>query len=156
MGVNTYACPNLPSTMLIKWAPERNYNSWRPYISNLQIQWITRVMFISCCVWLWLVWIVFTYIIQGYFTDNGAIMRCPSRNNIESLQWHHNESHGVSDHRSLDCLLNRLFRHKPKKLSKLHVTGLCKSPVTRKMFHFEDVIMWHEKINYINPWKVII
>ena len=28
------------------------------------------------------------------------------------LQWRHNEHHGVSKHRRLDCLLNRLFRHR--------------------------------------------
>ena len=50
-------------------------------------------------------------------------------------------------------LLNRLFRHRSKKTSKLRVTGLCagispgsvnsphKGPVTRKMFPFNDVIM---------------
>ena len=50
-------------------------------------------------------------------------------------------------------LLNRLFRRRSKKTSKLRVTGLCvgnspglvnsphKGPVTRKMFKLEDVIM---------------
>ena len=38
---------------------------------------------------------------------------------------------GVSGHQRLDCLLNRLFRHKSKKASKLRVNGLCEgnSPV---------------------------
>ena len=68
------------------------------------------------------------------------------------LQGRHNERDGVSNHRRLDCLLNRLFRHRWKKTSKLCVTGLCvgnspvtgefpsQRPVTRKMFSF-DVIM---------------
>ena len=30
----------------------------------------------------------------------------------ESLQWRHNERDGVLTHRRLDCLLNRLFRHR--------------------------------------------
>ena len=49
-----------------------------------------------------------------------------------ALQWCHNDRHGVSDHRRLDCLLNHLFRHKSKKTSKLRVTGLCEgnTPVT--------------------------
>ena len=64
-----------------------------------------------------------------------------------SLEWHHNERDGVSNHQHLDCLLNRLFRHRSKKTSKLHVTGLCEgnSPVnvtvTWKMFPFDDIIM---------------
>ena len=70
-----------------------------------------------------------------------------------SLQWHDNEHHGVSNHRLLDGLLNRLFRRTSKKTSKLHVTGLCegnssvtgnsphKGQVTRNMISFDNVIM---------------
>ena len=62
---------------------------------------------------------------------------------IDTVQWRHNECDGVSNHRPLDCLLNRLFRS----------TGLCEGihrwpansphnrPVTRKMFPFHDVFM---------------
>ena len=42
-----------------------------------------------------------------------------------SLQRRHNECDCVSNHRRLHCLLNRLFRHRSKKTSKLCVTGLC-------------------------------
>ena len=47
------------------------------------------------------------------------------------LLWLHNEHDGVSNHRHLDCLLNRLFRRRSKKTSKPRVTGLCEgnSPV---------------------------
>ena len=50
----------------------------------------------------------------------------------DTSQWRHNERHGVSNHRRLDCLFNRLFMHRSKKLSKLRITGLCEgdSPVT--------------------------
>ena len=70
-----------------------------------------------------------------------------------SLHWRHNDHDGVSNHQPRDCLLNRLFRRRSKKTSKLRVTGLCvgnspgpvnsphKGPVTRKMFPFDDVIM---------------
>ena len=49
-----------------------------------------------------------------------------------ALQWGHNGCDGVSNHRSLCCILNRLFRRRSKKTSKLRVTGLCEgnSPVT--------------------------
>ena len=69
------------------------------------------------------------------------------------LQWRHNEGDGVSNHRRLDCLLNRLFRRRSKKTSKLRVTGLCEgnSPETgeipaqrasnAEMFPFDDVSM---------------
>ena len=42
-----------------------------------------------------------------------------------TLHWHHNERDGISNHRRLDVLFNRLFRRSPKKTSKLRVTGLC-------------------------------
>ena len=43
----------------------------------------------------------------------------------KSLQWLHNERDGVSNHQHHDCLLNRLFRRRSKKTSKLRATGLC-------------------------------
>ena len=48
------------------------------------------------------------------------------------LQWRHNGHNGISNHQLHDCLLNRLFRRRSKKTSKLRVTGLCagKSPLT--------------------------
>ena len=73
---------------------------------------------------------------------------------VASLRWRHNDHAGVSNHQPHGCLLNRLFRRRWKKTSKLRVTGLCagnspgpvnsphKLPVTRKMFPFDDVIMY--------------
>ena len=71
------------------------------------------------------------------------------------LQLDHNECNGISNHRRLDCLLNRLIKHRSKKTSKLRVIGLCEGnppvthtgPVTRKMFPFDDVIMRTEHRN---------
>ena len=49
-----------------------------------------------------------------------------------TLQKRNNRRDGVSHHQSHHCLLNRFFRHRSKKTSKLRVTGLCagNSPVT--------------------------
>ena len=69
------------------------------------------------------------------------------------LHWRHNDHDSVWNHQPHGCLLNRLFRHRSKKTSKLRVTGPCvenspepvnsphKGPVARKMFPFDDVIM---------------
>ena len=69
------------------------------------------------------------------------------------LQWHHNERHGVSNHRRFEGLLNRLFRYRSKETSKFRVIGLCegnpsltggfphKGRVTENMFQFYDVIV---------------
>ena len=40
------------------------------------------------------------------------------------LLWRHNGHDSVSNHQPHDCLLNRLFRRRSKKTSKLRVTGL--------------------------------
>ena len=66
-----------------------------------------------------------------------------------TLQWRHSEHDGVSNHQPHDCLLNRLFRHKSKKTSKLRVTDLCaeNSPVTSEFPAYrasntENVSIW--------------
>ena len=66
-----------------------------------------------------------------------------------SLQWRHNDHDGVSNHQPHGCLLNRLFRRRSKKTSKLRVTGLCvgNSPGTGKFpaqmaSNAENVSIW--------------
>ena len=56
-----------------------------------------------------------------------------------NIQWRHNERDGVTNHWRLDCLPNRLFRHRGNNTSKLRVTW--------KMFPFDDVI-----IKMMNIW----
>ena len=66
-----------------------------------------------------------------------------------SLQWRHNEHDGISNHQTHDCLLNRLFKRRSKKISKLCVTGLGagNSPVTgefpaQRVSNTENVSIW--------------
>ena len=65
--------------------------------------------------------------------------------NANALQWRYS----ASNHQPRDCLLNRLFRHKPEKTSRLRVTGLCEgnSPVTsefpaQRASNAENVSIW--------------
>ena len=44
----------------------------------------------------------------------------------KALRWRHNDHAVVSNHQPHGCLLNRLFRRRSKKTSKLRVTGLCR------------------------------
>ena len=82
-----------------------------------------------------------------------------------ALQRRHNGRGSVSNHQPHDCLLNRLFRRRSKKTSKLCVTGLCageftgdrgiprtKWPVTRKMFPLDDVIMERASVLWRHGW----
>ena len=66
-----------------------------------------------------------------------------------ALLWRHNGRDGVSNHQSYDCLLDRLFRRRSKKTSKLRVTGLCAGnpPVTGEFpaqmaSNAENVSIW--------------
>ena len=74
------------------------------------------------------------------------------------LHWRHDERNGVSNHRRLECLLNRLSRCRSKKTSNLRVTDLCdgNTPVTggfpsQRASNAENVPIWwrhhdHENI----------
>ena len=69
--------------------------------------------------------------------------------NEPPLQWRHNERDGVSNHRHLGGLLNRLLRRRSKKTSKLCLTGLCEGtwPVTgefpsQRASNAENVFIW--------------
>ena len=80
------------------------------------------------------------------------------KSTLSRLQWRQNDHDGVSNHQPHGCLLNRLFRRRPKKTLKLRVTGLCagnspgpvnsphKGPVTRKLFPFDGVIMRERRL----------
>ena len=70
-------------------------------------------------------------------------------NYSHALRWRHNERDSVSNHQPHDCLLNRLFRRRSKKSSKLRVTGLCvgNSPGTGEFpaqmaSYTENVSIW--------------
>ena len=76
---------------------------------------------------------------------------------LRSYHWRHNHRDSVSNHRRLDCLLNRLFPPTSKRTSKLRVTGLCEwnSPVTGEIHSprasnvQKDSIWWR----HYDPWR---
>ena len=78
---------------------------------------------------------------------------------FSTLQWRHNERDDVSNHRRLDGLLNRLFRRKSRKTSKLRAPGLCEgnSPMTgefpsQRASYAENVSIWwrhHDCISFM-------
>ena len=76
------------------------------------------------------------------------------------LYWRHNDHDGISNHQHHGCLLNRLFRRRSKKTSKLRVTGLCvgNSPGTGEFpaqmaSNAENVSIWwrHHGIIFVVP-----
>ena len=75
-----------------------------------------------------------------------------------ALQWRHNGRDSVSNHQHHDCLLNRLFRRRSKKTSKLRVTGLCagNSPGTGEFpaqmsSYAENVSIWWR--HHVDWWN---
>ena len=112
-----------------------------------------------CGIFVYLSSICYTLVVLGTLSNTlnslNAITQSYGKNPVLlSLRWRHNDHPAVSNHQPHGCLLNRLFRRRWKKTSKLRVTGLCagnspgpvnsphKGPVTRKMFPFDDVIMY--------------
>ena len=82
---------------------------------------------------------------------------------INTFQWRYDERDGVLNHRRLDCLLNRLFRRRSKKTSKLRVTGLGagNSPVAgefpaQRASNAENVSIWwrHHAYNLFTQCKI--
>ena len=83
-----------------------------------------------------------------------------------SLRWRHNVRDSVSNHQPHDCLLDRVFRRRLKKTSKLRVTGLCagNSPGTGEFpaqmaSYAENVSIWwrhHDRRECMNFEQVHI
>ena len=80
---------------------------------------------------------------------------------MDLLQWRHNGRNSVSNRQPHDFVLNRLFRRRSKKTSKLRVTGLCvvNSPGTGEFpeqmaSNAENVSIWwrHHDINN-SAWR---
>ena len=67
-----------------------------------------------------------------FYVSGKRPIRLVRRNGSLSLQWRHNGCDGVWNHQPYGCILNRLYRRRSKKTSKLRVTGLFagNSPVT--------------------------
>ena len=84
-----------------------------------------------------------------------------------SLLWRHNGRDGILNHQLHDCLFNRLFRRRSKKhqstASLAFVRGSHRGPVnsphkwpvTRKMFPFDNVIMFASRIIILPNRRII-
>ena len=93
-------------------------------------------------------------------TAKGFLICFVSLKTPNSIHWRHNGPYSVSNHQPHDCLLNRLFRRRSKKTSKLRVTGLCvgNSPVTgefptQRASNTENVSIWWR--HHVQPiWSI--
>ena len=62
---------------------------------------------------------------EVYIASGNEVFVVDISEELGALQWRHNGRDSVSNLQPHDCLLNRLFRRRSKKTSKLRVTGLC-------------------------------
>ena len=100
------------------------------------------------------------------YAQTAPLLLCLS---LFPLQWRHNEHECVSNHKRFECLLKRLFRPRSKKhrssasvafawgIHRRPVNSPHKRSVTRKMFPFDDVIIYRYEWGYIiasNPWNI--
>ena len=92
------------------------------------------------------------------------VLYCSVLHGFITLPWRHNGCDSVSNHQPYDCLLNRLFRRRSKKTSKLRVTGLCagNSPVTGEFpaqmaSNAENVSIWwrHHDQFWVNSYGFV-
>ena len=125
------------------------YSYFRPIVKFTQVLWSWDMPTYSLCSnsHMALAWAVNALKRINY------TCRLNEDNPMASLQWRHNERYCVSNHRHLDCLLNRLFRRRSTKTSKFRVIDFSrgihiwpvnsphKRPVTRKMLPFDEVIV---------------
>ena len=84
-----------------------------------------------------------------------------------ALHWHHNEHDSIFNHWQLDCLLDRLFRHRSKKTSQSRITGLCEGNSlktgefpTQRASNEENISIWwsHHGPSYnsiLCVWKCV-
>ena len=86
---------------------------------------------------------------HGMETLSELSSTCACWGSLAALEWRHNGLNSVSNHQPHHCLLNRLFRRRSKKTSKLRVTGLCEgnSPGTGEFpaqmaSNAENVSIW--------------
>ena len=65
-------------------------------------------------------------------------------NQINTLQWRHNESDGVLNHRRLDCLLNRFFQAQIKENIKVRRLRLLRGEFTAEFTEFGRCVTLHD------------
>ena len=124
------------------------------YILQLK-QFYNKATKVSCrkkCYYFW--WSTWLLYVSEYSPTHDEVMAPGSLSHyrpfvLRTLQWRHNGHHSVSNHQPHDCLLNRLFRRRSTKTSKLCVTGLCvgNSPgtgefPTQMASNAENVSIW--------------
>ena len=130
---------------------KKDYNLRNGLLAELRL--LRKRVSYKCHKWryivIWYSWVLLLHS-QLYLHGVSVVSIMNNINNFMTLQWHHNGHNIISNHQPHDCLLNRLFRHRSKKTSKLRITGFCvgNSPATSEfpvqmVSNTEDVSIWY-------------
>ena len=144
--------PHVPGDrrrMSIQYGPQGTQLAWHDNTDSYFLRWMMERIWSAPLLWsdgVWIniiiVWLIMIVESKRQYSWQPGAWYLP-------LQWHQNGRDGLSNHQPHDCLLNRLFRRRPKKTSNLRVTGLCEgnSPVTgefsaQRASSAENVSIW--------------
>ena len=112
-----YECDILKVTCVLcilkHWKIKKNGGNWLsdPHSWSVTSEQRDSNVGRSSMVFLFIKVIMIKVKLQGEVRYNGCFLHTSCR----TLQWHHNECKGISNHQRLDCLLNSLFRCRSKK-----------------------------------------
>ena len=149
MGLITHLCWDTSQTMLVNGTARVLQGNWRVYsfpplvvcicISELGHHCFLKGICTDKSNWQYVIIESENSLVPHRRTDDCVVY---------SLRWRHNGHNSVSNHQPHDGLLNRLFRRRSKKTSKLRVTGLCAGNSPTGEFHAkmasyaENVSIW--------------
>ena len=159
-----YLCNNFHSSLLVNvLSTSHKILKWSVYVKAATMHVIHDIINIGCvanklndfyissC---WTVFGTFRKICNPSLTKHTVEIACRSLYSsivlccILSLEWPYNWHDGVSNHQSRHCLLNRLFRRRSKKISKLRVNCLSGNSLvtgefpTQMASNAENVSIW--------------
>ena len=106
-----------------------SYNEDKNYLQWTHI--VTKCWYILFWKWIMLMAFVWSHMminfLQTWLLIGWQEVASQSETILEkfTLLCHHSGCNGITNHQPHTCLLNRSFRHRSKKASKLCVTGLC-------------------------------
>ena len=146
----------------IRWLSEADH-TWSTSGSQHKLGKVEMQTVFWCkSTWYWQNHKVHYHISSAVIERGYCICQIPLWESNNALQWRHNEYDDVSNYQHLKCLLNHLYRHKSKKTSKRHISGLCEgNPLMTSGFlserasNAENVSIWWHHEQWYSQWYSI-
>ena len=135
-SIGHYAATNVIAWKSLAWP------KWRSEIAEMILKKRMNHVILSTIVF----WIMHFNKMEDTAMPNCGLCYCISH----SIQWRHNERHGVSNHQHLDCLQIKSHQSSAslafvRGIHRWPVNSAHKGPITRQMFPLDDVIKCHSR-----------